>query len=629
MKRACEAARKSGNTTLLVQMLFESNDWKELAKLKGPLLPVIEDEGERSFVATFNRLGGDSEIFKKRMVEVMEKYGKPGSRRSGGIKPFFFLNDRFDDGLSYLRRAGHHMSLIPLLAAQMRFNEALQLAENEIAGGDPKWVTYYRLCKAEMLTKLGEKEKATEVLGALEAGARKRIRDNKKARPMLELANWMASHGMQKQAIPLYVEAVPHISDHSLGGYFIFTFSALPREIGKWLEFFRTTDRNESKAGAFVRAWRMVAGEETVDEVATAVRAAAKKAPALERKERVKWLSVLGETCLRRADAYWGICLPQPPAGQGQEHLEPEQKTALLNLAADILLNAWKQEPAESKCLFLYGRALSQNGFEEEGRQAMNQARLITLDIDGSRSDLACVLWNLDDEERTAQDFDILSRTVKPGFRDAGDILCAAAVCAEEKGNYFDAAALMERYMFQYLNAYCSLEDTTDNLALPHFRHRMRALGYLARGETGTALEEADLCLKALPGDVGPADRLIPELEKRGLHKEADKLFARIHEYLEERCRRFPKSAVIHGRIARLLASCGRTLDEALEHAECAVALDEREPAYLATLAEVQSLRGEKKKAAETMRRYLKIAPYNRRSGKLTKRIGGLGFSGG
>jgi tetratricopeptide (TPR) repeat protein len=174
------------------------------------------------------------------------------------------------------------------------------------------------------------------------------------------------------------------------------------------------------------------------------------------------------------------------------------------------------------------------------------------------------------------------------------------------------AAARCERLLLATIGeGNCLPRPASFYLSGPHQVHFLRARAFAAEGRIQEALEEVQLCLAFLPGDVEMPVCLVPELEKQGHKKEADELFGRVFRFYERLCKDYPRWAEGHNSLAWLAARCGRRLEEALEHSRRAVQLAPRNAAYLATLAEVHFRRGERAKALELIKQCVELAPKN------------------
>ena len=129
------------------------------------------------------------------------------------------------------------------------------------------------------------------------------------------------------------------------------------------------------------------------------------------------------------------------------------------------------------------------------------------------------------------------------------------------------------------------------------------------RADSATSEQESDAAFALSPGDTGLCEELIPLLDRADFQELADRVFRRHFERLESQTRKFPDSAMLHNNIAWLAARSHRNLDEALKHADRAVALTPANAGHIDTLAEVQFHRGEREAALHTASRALELAP--------------------
>ena len=90
-----------------------------------------------------------------------------------------------------------------------------------------------------------------------------------------------------------------------------------------------------------------------------------------------------------------------------------------------------------------------------------------------------------------------------------------------------------------------------------------------------------------LSGTIFVAVDLVPDLDKLGMHREADALFADAFATQQALCNQYPDSAYLNNQIAWLAAICHRELDKALVHAKHAVELEPKQTAFIDTLGEV------------------------------------------
>ncbi|MCS7049883.1 MAG: hypothetical protein NZ483_11405 [Verrucomicrobiae bacterium] len=121
-------------------------------------------------------------------------------------------------------------------------------------------------------------------------------------------------------------------------------------------------------------------------------------------------------------------------------------------------------------------------------------------------------------------------------------------------------------------------------------------------------IEGLDLYLAVVPEDLTTPLNLVVWLREHGEDRARPvvELAARVQQ---QRLERAPDSAELHNNLAWLLAVSRVRLDEALHHAQRAVELEPRQPAYLDTLAEVHFQRGDRQKALELIARCIELDP--------------------
>ncbi len=101
------------------------------------------------------------------------------------------------------------------------------------------------------------------------------------------------------------------------------------------------------------------------------------------------------------------------------------------------------------------------------------------------------------------------------------------------------------------------------------------------------------------PVDIDSAEGLLPELREAGATQIADQFFERFFERGRESIKAFPFDATRCNNLAWVAAMNGKRLDEALELAERAVALEPDSAIYRDTLAEVLFLLGRTREALQ------------------------------
>ncbi len=184
-----------------------------------------------------------------------------------------------------------------------------------------------------------------------------------------------------------------------------------------------------------------------------------------------------------------------------------------------------------------------------------------------------------------------------------------AAIVAEQDpvaaAQHWRTATLLR---FQYLDVHAPPSLTYHYLAMQGQLAQARDL--MQRGETSAAFELLMQCAKFMGSDTAVAEEFVPWLQSSGHADQANQLF----EYVADRYRRvldkYPNSALHNNNFAWACARCDRHLNDALQHAERAVALQPDNTSYLDTLAELQFRLGNVAKAVELAKRCIDLNPF-------------------
>jgi tetratricopeptide (TPR) repeat protein len=115
-----------------------------------------------------------------------------------------------------------------------------------------------------------------------------------------------------------------------------------------------------------------------------------------------------------------------------------------------------------------------------------------------------------------------------------------------------------------------------------------------------------------LPDDPDFVAKVLPQLVAAGRQADADRLFDETWAVYERICRTYPRSSRHHNSLAWLAARCDRRLDAALLHAQEALRLEPNKPAFLDTLAEAHSRRGEREEALALEANAVQLEPANK-----------------
>ncbi len=158
------AADKANRPELADALLFEAGDWKALAgrPVRAPSNVPYEVLG---FQATYHRLAGDAHGFAAAVAQLRKDVDAAPNDdyQRFHLAKVLFLNDRPAEGLDViLHMPNQQAAAFEMLAAQMRYAEALKLADDAIEANSPD-ATILEILKARTLYTLGEKDKAMAI----------------------------------------------------------------------------------------------------------------------------------------------------------------------------------------------------------------------------------------------------------------------------------------------------------------------------------------------------------------------------------------------------------------------------------------------------------------------------------
>ncbi len=284
-------------------------------------------------------------------------------------------------------------------------------------------------------------------------------------------------------------------------------------------------------------------------------------------------------------------------------------RQARLDMAA-VYAKEMDEQPDQPLPRYLRGWLLFHAGQEKEGALLMKQAVLMPLGDEKERYQLAQELARRGLDEAAKKQWDLLFLTADFDSWYLGEALqVKAGQVLYDHEDHERSAFFQELRRLQLLERNAGLLKPDGYLVFSWRIAWHRAHHALKQGAIDQALHYADMCLRALPGDIQVAIWLCPELEKRGRKADADKLFSAMLTTKEQTCDYFPKIATYHNDLAWLTARCRRSLDKGREHAQQAVELDPHNAAYIDTLAEVLFQLGKTEVAIKHMRTCIQLEP--------------------
>jgi tetratricopeptide (TPR) repeat protein len=593
-------AEKAEQAAFLQTVLVEQEDWKALLKLPPGGPPAPADTERVGWRLACLRLAGDREGFEAELGKHANDY-LPASA--------YLLNGRPDGAQKALTRSG--LPSGELLAARLRFREALDAADKPVAPGRAAaWSE--QLFKAKLLARLGERKQAGALFDKLPALAQ---RQTKSADAVAEVLVAQYNAGFKDEALARTAKLLAKVGEGQ--DTFILNYLFPPADygtsMGPWWTFLRRKYPEDDAAATLKRLHDLLGGKLPPRDAAALLKAMADAATNPKAEEREPWLRCAAETCrLLGRDDLWEGCLEKWAAAGGG-------KPALLGLgdvaaggkrwkeAAERYKKCWETNRGDALPLYLHGRALVQAGQEKEGRRWMEIAELMPLDI--MAFDFALELAERGLDQPAGRMWQRLGRVGEFWSAIDGDIARALAEKAVADKDYLKAATHFRREALHELWEPGGQHEVEAQLWLAAAEHRYRARGLAAAGRFDEMHREVQAGLDMDPGNIGLCIDVTTELMKRGRKKEADELFARVYAVWDGVCKEFPQSAWAHNKAARLAVRCKRDLDAALDHARKGVELDPDDAGHLDTLAEVYFQRGDRDKAVELMKRCVEMQP--------------------
>lgn len=621
---ARKAAEKAGKESLVRAILSDQGDWKELARRLAQSERAKEEDGLETLglQAASERLAGNLDEFVKYVVAIRKAVddnpGENWSARVGARN--LLLNERPADALAVLEkgqeaamldRSDTYVMAFEVLAGQLRFREALELAD-KAKGDNGKTMPEVEIRRARTLFNLGERDQAMKLFA--------QVAEEGKTGKELFLADLVEAEfslGLKDQAFAHCARMLARVKeeDFPYRGALYPVFPQQAETAAVWWRLLRRKYPDDEATATMTRLRRLLSGKTKGQELDDLLAEVEDATPKAKGTERDKVLAALAETRLLAG-----------PEDQARTYLE---KLAERSAAAPVLLRLgdllagkklWKEaaqcygkaavnDNKDPLPLYLFGWALVQSGQDKEGNKRQELARLLPLGNEDARAELAEALAKrgLTEAARTERALILqLSSADIPNLR----VLLARANEAAVQRDYLKAAAGYQQLLLGCLQSMrWYMLDTSFYQAVPHEMHRYRARGLLAAGNVADALAEIRRCQAILPTDVDLPIDLIPGLEKHGREKEADDMFNRVFAAYDKLCTDYPKSGWGHNSLAWLAARCHRKLDQGLVHANKAVELHPKEAAYLDTLAEVHFQQGDKAKALELMKKCVELEP--------------------
>jgi hypothetical protein len=625
---ARKAAEKSFKPDLIETVLFELGEWQELSRQAAPDGNPPTQIRVLSSLAAYQRLAANSDGFAKSLAAIKKfaEEGQPQTARASTAAQVLLMNDRPQEALALLAKAEARPMLFELLATQLKYREAFELADKALkeSGADKLDMGIH---KASTLALLGETDQARKLFSEL-VGDLNKLQDINLAARLIGAEQRSGfkdearehTAGILKRAQAGNLNISPsHLFDH-----------LFPQKGGQAAQCWAVLSGRDSASEPQPRLKRLsqlMTGKAPAAELDAFLKEALDPARLGAANPGIELLSALGEICqvagrLPQAQDYLERCATKTPTVAtllrvGDFFADQND----WKQAAERYGQAWEKDKTQSLALYLRGRALTRSGQEKEGQQLMDLAHLLPLAEASIRYYLADELAKRGlarealAERRLLVQFDSYeSRFALNPQRFSGEGYLAA-------GDYARAADCQERFRLRMLRSNATFTVTQGYLIVPHRVHAYRARMFLDQGKIEEAFKEAGLCSDYLAGDTRLAILLVPELEKRGRKADADKIYESDMRVLRQASQDYPKGAQIHNNLAWLAVRCRRHLDLALEHARKAIELAPETSGYFDTLAETYFQRGDRNHAIEAMKKCIALEPKRTYYHRQLKRI--------
>jgi tetratricopeptide (TPR) repeat protein len=607
-RRAAERAKRDD---LVEAMLFEAADWKPLAAL--PELSNTARPIEKwSFRAAYHRLAGNVKERDEALAEVRKAAeGEPDKEAMAFIAAkAFFLNDRPAEGLELLATSDRPEVGFEILASQLRYAEAMALVE-AARKAESKHLDKLERVQARVLYFLGEKDKAQAIFDRHAARIGPGVETEKFA-DLLDAEYRAGLPGLARDHCARLLATVKPEEEAQRNRTLL--AKVFPNQADAavvWWSLLRRQQADAPHVQTMRKLHDWLQG----------------KAPAKEVKEFLEKLDKPESMVPATETAHVPMALAEVARAAGLE----EQARAILEKAAtatsllrlgDLLADkkqwdkaaeqyhrAWEKDHGNPLPLYLSGWALVQSGKKDEGSKLMEQAHWLPLADEKVRYVFIQDLAKRGQAAAVARESDLQRRVSQPESFYVGAALLHAALEATTRKDYLAAAVAQEQSMLRCLKLDIGFVQPGAYVGVPALIHRLRAEGFLAAGKHDAARQEITLAHAGLPGNLDLAIELVPELEKRGLKKDADTLFDQTLSAYEKACKEYPRCGWLHNSAAWLAACCRRKLDDALVHAERAVELAPKSASHLDTLAEVLFQRGDKDKAVAMQKKVIELDP--------------------
>jgi hypothetical protein len=626
-KNAYAEGTKAKNEPLLLSILFDQGDWKELTKLTVANAQANVPEMQANVVLLQHLSGDDKgadEMLKR--LRANAEHADPWQTARA-----LMLNGRADDALAVLGKSKDRVRTLELLVARYQFKEALELIEKSKSEENEEPLRFDVL-QARTLYLVGEQERALKIFKLL--GERIEKVDPDVNNPsafdfLIETENKLGLRDLACEHCTLLLQRIgQELFNQPLNN----VFPEKGDTAAIWWVFLRNKYPKDQPPETMKRLRAVFEGKTTAKEIVALVDDAVQLGRDLPEDRRARWFLALADACQDAGiDDLVKDCLQKAVAAAEAGREKPKKDdvdnnivtpTPLLRLAdyladkkewtkaAEQYGRIWSMDKKEPLPAFLQGRALVEAGQEKEGKALMELAHDLPLADAAARYRFARELDKRGFADAAREECELIVRINgydEPWFTE--EALKALAQHARVKKDYAKAADQYARALLCHFHAEAEYRFTAGNLVVPCAYHYNRALACAAAGKFDDTHSAIQTCLALLPGDINLVIYLFPDLEKQGRKKEATDLFEKVWSVHEAFCKEYPKSAWGHNNLAWLSVRCRRNLDDGLKHAQKAVDLSPNNAGYLDTLAEVHFQKRDKERALELMKECIKLDP--------------------
>ena len=625
---AIAQARLAGEqgATLLVELSWHAGDWTGAAEAEAAIRAESHSPAALGELLTFEHLAGQENSFKATAARYLSLLVETPNQRSPGIP--FILCSRPD-----LAREAYRTEKMPIgefetLCAQYRYTEAFKIFDAAEAEGGLAALEMERTAARE-LERLGLSARAHALRDKCAAGASALAAldaDNAEdaCRLLAGLASDELESGRTEQAFRLMLQGLEISSLNRSQSTLI--YAAFPHDFlaePAW-NLLRSLFPEDSNSRRLTRLRELREGSTSTDELRELVmqqqpdnliffirnagliqmlyqrltdeRGGAE--PTTEQRMELDKLLSIMPTPLDGTDAVKRAEMLADPANAN-------------SLIAE-LSKQWARDQGQAAPLYLEGLALRRAGREQEAKKAIDLANLIPLGRIAERQELIDLLERHQAPEAAATQREWLLR-INRGSIWTDQAQRVAGVAAARRGEGRAGAELFEQSLPALAQCDYFLPNLRYYFTIAAERHQFQGEALLAEGNVDEAMNELRMCQTAWPTSPMPMV-VAAKLESLGHRAEVDELVNADAAAQEAGLEQFPDSPLIHNDYAWLLAKTHRRLDDALSHAEKAVAIAPGTFAYLDTLAEVHFHRGDRKKAIELMTHAADAARRSRRA---------------